>query len=93
MVPSCSPGLFTKQFAELAPPDVTGPGLPGRLADPHAAVTTTRPDVHSTLAATWSRTPGPGTFGRHATGPRFAGNEAPHTFPYLNDEFFYTGGR
>jgi hypothetical protein len=78
MVPGCPPGLFTKQFAEAAPPIAgTTPVLV--------------PTPTGWTPSPWWTTP----TGTPPTGQvvptLFLANAAPHTFPYLNDEFFYTG--
>jgi hypothetical protein len=73
MVPSCAPGLFTKQFGEMAPP---------------ITVTAPKAAPFNTLPATWTGT----TWAQGTAFPNlFKANGAPHPFPYLNDEFFYSG--
>jgi hypothetical protein len=89
MVPGCPPGLFTKQFTELAPsannvtnvfsqvtPLTTLPATKIQLpAFPATA--------SSYLNAVYTSTTAPTAI---ATPPL-----PPHTFPYLIDKFFYTG--
>lgn len=89
MVPSCPPALFTKQFAEVTPPvqNLANQELKAVIYPiPTAPVTggtvgplTTETTVWATSALDQANVP-----------PAFSGNGIPHTFPYLNDEFFYT---
>jgi hypothetical protein len=96
LVPGCPPGLFTKQFAELAPmPPATTP-----LAIPP----TTFP-VPSKMPANPTASPpaavaSPFTYPAKPTSPDAAiafpaaatgAAVQPHTYPYLVDKFFYTG--
>ena len=88
LVPGCPPGLFTKQFAEFAPTDITPP-------DPNTSVTLYfKPAVTANLVTPYL--PGPptvvsGTATDYFTIGYSTGAVAPHTFPYLVDKFFYTG--
>jgi large repetitive protein len=89
MVPGCSPGLFTKQFAELVPPILAS--YAGANAYAYTLPPPPAPGPLTSDATLWTTT----AWKQGATPPlaptQFAGNAAPHTFPYLNDEFFYTG--
>jgi large repetitive protein len=109
MVPSCSPGLFTKQFCELPPP-ITLMSSNGNTYTPvgvpfNPATGYTAPTAPPFTVATWKTTTpgnvlwnpvlplasaGYGFTGAGFDPPQFNGNLAPHSFPYLNDEFFYT---
>ena len=74
-VPGCSPGLFTKQFCEVAPP-IAGTQPTSAAAGSLAANTWGAAQVWN--KAGWAPT-------------QFTATSSPHTMPYLNDEFFYTG--
>jgi hypothetical protein len=77
LVPGCPPGLFTKQFAELAPTNTTPFSPPCVPPTNPPAAFTTRPVAGSTT------TPGMSAATLFTAG-------TPHTFPYLVDNFFYT---
>jgi len=102
LVPGCSPGLFTKQFVEFAPsyanisaifstvtplttPPTGGPagyGLAPTAGQIGAYTTATATLMAPSLSSDTSLTPTP------TINPRAL---QPHTFPYLNDKFFYSG--
>ena len=90
LVPGCPPGLFTKQFVELAPM----PPSTGAVASPVTSfpVPTQMPPNPSAGAPT--------AFTAAPTSPNAAVAFAaatkgtvvqPHTYPYLVDKFFYSG--
>jgi len=95
LVPAVGPGLFTKQFSELAPPlPLPSSYQPLKALAYPVAATMTGPNT----------TPGPldDKIVTYANSPwvyntpvdarmLYPGNGRGHTFPYLNDEFFYTG--
>jgi len=97
MVPSCSPGLFTKQFAEVVPPVQTLANQQLKALSypvPVAAVTPGAVGPLTTDPTLWTgnaidASPVSMSVTTHNPSP-FSGNLIPHTFPYLNDEFFYT---
>ena len=80
LVPGCSPGLFTKQFAEFA----------FNFNNVNSTAPTTAPTVVPPSRFPIMKPPAPtapsntGQIGKNFT----AGT--PHSFPYLNDEFYYT---
>ena len=84
-VPSCSPGLFTKQFCEVAPPIFdASTAVPGSVAtQAGVAISPT------TWSGTTPKTPWY-TTGAQVLPTQFTGSSVPHVFPYMNDEFFYT---
>ena len=98
LVPGCPPGLFTKQFVELAPmPPSTSPTIttgyplsqfpvsippPNAPTPPSPVIAPAVPGL-STGNAGVAFTPG-------TTGTAPAGVAQPHTYPYLVDKFFYT---
>jgi hypothetical protein len=117
-VPSCSPGLFTKQFGEAPPPinglvfptpmalstPATPPG-PGQVntqifKTPPTSATTGFQGATIPANANWPwfqnatvvvpPAPTARGFNVGSSPVRFNGNGAPHPFPYLNDEFFYS---
>ncbi len=98
MVPGTAPGLFTKQFAEVAPPIAgTMPIAPNSTFTPPQLDNSTSGSTASFITAAtappypvWSFTTGATPTLKWAP-PNFTGPGAPHTNPYLNDEFFYTG--
>ena len=95
LVPGCPPGLFTKQFAEVAPPIPTASSVSSFAftANPvFYPVNTTTPGTTGPLttdSSTWE-TAGRNVWSVSNSWPTFPSNGPPHTFPYLNDEFFYT---
>jgi hypothetical protein len=80
-VPGCSPGLFTKQFAEAAPP-IAG-------VNPVPAVNITSASYWTTQTLPPANLPVWNAIGWMPA--QFTTSSFPHTMPYLNDEFFYTG--
>ena len=100
LVPGCPPGLFTKQFVELAPmpPSTTTTPTSPPVTFPVPAVIPTNPNA----AIGYPPVPFTGTppvvpnaavaFPAAAGGAAPAGTVAqPHTYPYLVDKFFYSG--
>ena len=100
LVPGCPPGLFTKQFVELAPmpPSTTTTPTVRPPADAFPVPTPSRP----TRRHDARRSPAPHAAsgaqrrGRVPRGHRRdrtpTGTVAqPHTYPYLVDKFFYSG--
>ena len=100
LVPGCPPGLFTKQFVELAPmpPSTTTTPTSPPVTFPVPAIIPTNPN------ATMGYPPVPFTgtppvvpnaavaFPAALGGAAPAGTVAqPHTYPYLVDKFFYSG--
>ena len=84
MVPGCPPGLFTKVFAEAAPP----------IEQSHLNVTPPTRSVDPAIGDPPPPPPGPPTptgYGPAAAACSPHATRAPHTFPYLVDNFFYTG--
>jgi len=80
LVPGCPPGLFTKQFVELAPSQANSATFIGAVTSP--------------LATPVVAPPGPAA-PASASAPFFNASTAtnpivPYTFPYLVDKFFYT---
>jgi len=111
-VPATSPGLFTKQFAEVAPPlQPTYQSLQALAYTTAGAAMTTWPAVGplTTVAASpptavsWGTSASPPPTASYPNvysspwpqgGPtpvQLSANGAPHSVPYLNDEFYYTG--
>ena len=92
LVPGCPPGLFTKQFVELAPLPPGTAALTSASAATSFPVPTQMPPNPSAGAPTaFSTAPtSPNAavaFQTAATGPVVQ----PHTYPYLVDKFFYSG--
>ncbi len=104
LVPGAPPGLFTKQFVEFAPtnpfppaatiPVFNGPALtypPSKVLN--TPITTTNPAFLPSVATTVG--PSPATGGYPFNQDNFGstiGNLLPmRTYPYLIDNFFYTG--
>ena len=75
LVPGCPPGLFTKQFAEFAPPQ-SNSHLFAQVVPQSAPPSIITPPATAATAFVTGETPNPVT---------------PHTFPYLVDKFFYSG--
>ena len=100
LVPGCPPGLFTKQFVELAPmtpsstalasPPTTFP-VPQIIPTNPSATTPTSP--YTDTAVSPAKVPGPQS--PNAAVPFQAAAKGtivqPHTYPYLVDKFFYSG--
>ncbi len=83
MVPGCPPGLFTKSFIEKAPRiDLNAVNEPA----PPAASINPNP---TTPPPTSARPPTPTGYGPRPT--LLIASEAPPTYPYLVDNFYYTG--
>ena len=76
LVPGCPPGLFTKQFAEVAP---TSPASTTRVRPNRPARTAFKTYPHAHRVAATAPTP--------SAGPVVAQHP---TYPYLVDKFFYT---
>jgi hypothetical protein len=87
LVPGVPPGLFTKQFVELAPDSTQTPPFPVSTATtmPPAAKPATSATTSSMANTTVSTA---GTPFPVATGTTPA---PPQTYPYLIDNFFYSG--
>ncbi|WP_165229754.1 hypothetical protein [Aquisphaera insulae] len=89
LVPGCPPGLFTKQFVELAPmPPTTGAVASVPITFP---VPSTMPPNPPTAATTPSAAPTSPNAALRAPVPTAGTVSQPRTFPYLVDKFFYTG--
>ena len=100
LVPGCPPGLFTKQYVELAPM-MPATGATGKLTS--AAVATTfpvptqmppNPQYGAPIAfSTAPVSPDAAVAFQTATGGGTPAPAAvqPHTYPYLVDKFFYSG--
>ena len=85
LVPGCPPGLFTKQFVELAPmPPSTRAVASTPTSFPVPSLMPPNPSAGA-----------PAAFTAAPTSPNvavaFAAAQQPHTYPYLVDKFFYSG--
>ena len=96
LVPGCPPGLFTKQFVELAPmPPSTTFTPPVTLPLTQFPVATPPPNPPTPPSTALPTLPNASLGFPAATGgtaPAPPGTVAqPHTYPYLVDKFFYSG--
>ena len=98
LVPGCPPGLFTKQFVELAPmPPATG--TTGALTSAAAATTFPVPSQMPpnptygapTAFTTAPTSPDVAVAFQKPTGGSTGSAVQPRNFPYLVDKFFYSG--
>ncbi len=95
MVPSCPPGLFSKQFCEAAPPILgTTPISSVVQAGSTFAITPTSSNTTTVAQVNLNKnsttTPYQPFLNNSTLPASFSQTSPPHTFPYLNDEFFYT---
>ena len=83
MVPGCPPGLFTKQFAEFSASQTNVTSVFSKVTP-----SLSRRNPVAALPAAPATASQPFNAGVTLPVP-----VTPHTFPYLVDKFFYTGGR
>ena len=86
MVPGCPPGLFTKQFVEVAPPWEFSSNVTGTKVYPLVQPPPASSDPTGTTAVLPSTPPSYAT----STAQTFSRTSNPRTYPYLVDNFFYT---
>ena len=101
LVPGCPPGLFTKQFVELAPmPPATAPTViagtpltqfPVSIPPANPTANPPKPLSPSNAVPTLSTSNATNAFTPGGTGTLPTGVAQPHTYPYLVDRFFYSG--
>jgi hypothetical protein len=93
LVPGCPPGLFTKQFVEFAPTAATaanvfGAVVPSAVPPVGGPSPTIQGPGTTTFIQAFNTASTPfGYFYNTSGGPWTA---QPRSYPYLNDEFFYT---
>jgi len=101
LVPGCPPGLFTKQFVELAPmPPATAPTVitgtpltqfPVSIPPANPTANPPTPLSPSNAVPSLSTSNATNAFTPGGTGTAPTGVAQPHTYPYLVDKFFYSG--